>query len=134
MLRRTLLSLAVSVLVLGCGDDDPASPAPVLTGTWNLVTVSGQPLPFTLPGTNEVVTAESFTILSTGRFTMSTTFRFTINGQVTSESIPDGGTYVVNGSTVTFKYDSDGSTDVAAVNGNTMTLEDIGQVWTYRRN
>ena len=134
MLRRTLLSLAVSLLAVGCGDDDPVSPATVLAGTWNLVTVNGQPLPFTLPGTSEVVTAESFTILATGRFTMVTTFRFTEGANVFSESIPDGGTYVVNGPIVTFTYDSDGSTDVATMNGDTFILEDIGRAWRYRRH
>ena len=120
--------------MLACSDDDPTSPASRITGTWNLVAVNGQPLPFTLPGTGEVVTAETFTLLATGRFTMSTTFRFVVNGNVMTESIPDGGTFTVVGPIVTFHYDSDGSTDVATVNGNTFTLEDIGEEWTYQRS
>lgn len=132
MLRRILQSLLPLIFVVACSDS--TSPTTTLTGTWSLESVNGKPLPFTLPETGEVVTAESFTLLASGRFTMSTTFRMTVNGNVTSESIPDGGTYVVNGFTVQFTYDSDGSNDMATMNGDTFILEDIGQVWVYRRN
>jgi hypothetical protein len=129
---RRLLSLLIPMLAFACSDS--TSPDVVIVGTWNLETVNGNPLPFTLPGTGEVVTAEAFTIQAAGRFTITTTFRVTSGGNVTSETIPDAGAYVVSGSTVTFTYDSDGSQDIATVSGNTFTLTDIGEVWTYRRN
>ncbi len=64
---------------------------------------------------------------------MVTTFRVTEGSNVFPESIPDGGTYTVNGSTLTFRYDSDGSSDIATVTGDTMTLDDIGLTFVYRR-
>jgi hypothetical protein len=132
MLRRSLLLMLASTLAFACSDS--TRPEYTLTGTWSLQTVNGQPLPFTLPETGEVVSAESLTLLASGRFTMTTTFRETINGNVTLESIPDAGTYVVSGMTLTLMYESDGSNDVGTVDGNMITLEDIGQLWAYRRD
>ena len=131
MLRRTLQSLLVLMVIVGC--DDSTRPQTTLTGTWSLETVNGKPLPFTLPETGEVVTAEVVTLEASGHFIMTTTFRFTDGNRVFTESVPDTGTYVVKGFTVTLTYNSDGSTDMATVNGDLMTLEDIGQVWVYRR-
>ena len=129
MQRRSLLSLLVLALALACNDS--TSPEDTLTGTWTLQTVAGQPLPYTLPESGEVVTAESFTFLASGRFTTTTTFRITVGGSVTTESIPDAGSYTANGATITLTYDSDGSHDAGTLNGNTLTLEGG---WVYRRN
>ncbi len=46
MLRRTLLSLFVSPLILACSDS--TGPGAGLVGTWHLQTVDGEPLPFIL--------------------------------------------------------------------------------------
>ena len=131
MLRRILQSLLLLMLAVACSDS--TRPEGTLTGTWSLETVNGKPLPYTLPETGEVVTAEEMLLMASGRFTMTTTFRITQGANVFSETIPDAGTYVAKGATVTFTFDSDGSNDVGAVTGDTITLEDIGQVWVYRR-
>jgi hypothetical protein len=106
-------------------------------GTWRLQTVNGLPLPFTLPeeGVDKLeLTAETITLIASGRVSMVTTFRVTDGGNVSAESVPDAGTYAVTGSTVTFMFDSDGSTPTATVNGDTMTLDDIGLTFVYRRD
>jgi hypothetical protein len=129
MLRRSLLTLLISTFVLACNDATGPSPVGVV-GTWRLQSVDGRPLPFTLPeeesgGADKLeVTAEVITTLDSGSFTMLTTFRVTDGSDVFPESIPDGGTYAVNGSTATFTY-SDGGTAPATVSGNVMTLVDI---------
>jgi hypothetical protein len=108
-----------------------------VVGTWRLQTVNGLQLPFTLEGAGADkvdLTAEAITLVAPSRVTMVTTFRVTEGGNVSSESVPDAGTYAVNGSTVTFKFDSDGSTPTATVNGDTMTLGDIGLTFVYRRD
>ena len=139
MLRRSLLSLLISLLVIACSDATGPGDGPGggLVGTWRLQTVDGLPLPFTLSegGADKLeLTAETMTLVASGSFDMVTTFRVTEGSNVFPESIPDEGTYVVNGSTVTFTYDSDGSTDIATVSGNAMTLDDIGLTFVYRRD
>ena len=115
------------------------SPASGVVGTWRLQSVDGQPLPWTLPeedsgGMDKVeVTAEVITALVSGRFTMDTTLRATDGSNVFLETIPDTGTYVVDGSTVTFSFDSDpgGEPATGTVSGNVLTLDDG---FVYRRD
>jgi hypothetical protein len=134
MLRRSLLGLLVCLTVVACRD----STSPVsLAGTWNLQTVSGQPLPYTLEddGVTKIeLTGESVTLLASGRQTMVTSFRVTDGGNVFLESIPAPGSYTVNGSTLLLTFDNDEATYTATVNGDTMTIEDIGLTFVYRRD
>jgi len=135
MKRRSLLSLLVGLVVLSCSD--PSSPATDVTGIWRLQTVNGKALPFILtePGVDKLeLMAEEITLTAPGRVTMSTTFRITDHGNVSSESDPDTGTYTANGSTVSFRFDSDGSTPIGIITGNTMSLDDIGLTFVYRRD
>lgn len=135
MIRRAFLPLLICFVVLSCSDS--TSPEGGVLGTWRLRTVDGKELPFTLvePGVDKLeVTAETITLLASGRVTMVTTFRVTDGGSVSSESVPDAGTYTVSGSTVTFRFDSDGSTPTAIINGDTMTLGDIGLTFVYLRD
>jgi hypothetical protein len=134
MLRRSLLSLLLSVVVLSC--DDATGPDDLL-GTWRLQSVSGQSLPFILEqdGTTKVeLTGETVTLLADGRQTMVTYFRVTEGGNVFTESVPAPGNYTVNGSTLLLTFDNDEDTYTAIVNGDLMTIEDIGLTFLYRRD
>ena len=131
---RSLLSLVVSLAVISCSDSNGPTPGPV--GTWNLETVNGKALPFNLdaPGVDKLeLTGETMTLDAAGRITMSTSFRLTDRGTVSEETIPDSGIYTVKGPLVTFRFDSDGSTEVGTVDGATMTLADISTAFVYRR-
>ena len=134
MLRRSLLPLLTGFLIVACSDATGVNDS--VAGDWRLQTVDGLQLPFTLTQ-NDVdrleLTGESMTLFASGRFTMVTTFRVTDGSSVFPESIPDEGTYTVSGSSVTFRFNSDSSTVTAAVNGNAMTLHDIGLTFLYRR-
>ena len=135
MLRRSLLSLLVSFVVVSCGDT--AGPNRELIGTWRLQTVSGQSLPFILTqdGTSKLeLTGETITLLASGRQTMVTSFRITEGSLVTLENIPAPGSYTVNGSTVLLTFDDDASTYTATLNGDAMTIDDIGLTFVYRRD
>ena len=135
MLRRILQSLLVSSLFLACSD--ATGPVRGVEGTWRLHTVNGLALPFTLPesGVDKLeLTGEVITLVAPRSLTIVTTFLVTDGSNVFPESVPDGGTYAVNGSAVTFTWESDGSTSTATVSGNTMTLQDIGLTFVYRRD
>lgn len=134
MLRRSLLSLLICTVVLSCSDS--TSPNSLL-GTWRLQTVSGQPLPFTLEddGVTKVeLTGETVTLLASGRQTMVTSFRVTEGGSVFLESIPAPGSYTINGSTLLLTFDNDEATYTATLSGDTMTIDDIGLTFLYRRD
>ncbi len=134
MLRRSLLSLLSCLVVLSCGD---ATGPDSLVGTWRLETVSGQPLPFTLEedgGRKVELTGETVTLIASGRQTMVTYFRVTEGGSVLLESVPAPGNYTVNGSTLLLTFDADESMYTATVNGDMMTIDDIGLTFVYRRD
>jgi hypothetical protein len=133
MLRRSLMSLLL--LVVGVSCKDAAGPDD-LTGIWRLERVSGQPLPFLLEqnGAFKVeLTGETVELLASGRQTMVTSFRVTDGGVVTNESVPAPGNYTVNGSTLLLTFDNDTDTYTAIVNGDLMTINDIGLTFVYRR-
>ena len=135
MLRRTLLLFSVFSLVLGCSDS--SGPGRGVTGTWRLQTVNGLQLPFTLPDSpvdKIELTGEVMTLVAPKNLSMMTSFRVTDGSNIFTESIPDAGVWTVEGSTITITWESDGTTSTAIVNGDTMTLEDIGLTFVYRRD
>jgi len=134
MLRRSLLSLLLSAITLSC--DNAVGPDDLL-GTWRLETVSGQALPFILEqdaARKVELTGETVTLLASGRQTMVTSFRVTENGNVFTESIPAPGNYTINGSTLLLTFDNDDDKYTAIVNGDTMSIDDIGLTFVYRRD
>jgi hypothetical protein len=134
MLRRSLLLLLLSVVVSSC--DSSTGPDDLL-GTWRLQSVSGQSLPYILEqdGTRKVeLTGETVTLLASGRQTMVTFFRVTDGGNVFTESVPAPGNYTVNGSTLLLTFDEDEDTYTAIVKDDTMTIDDIGLTFVYRRD
>ena len=135
MLRHALLSLVLASALSSCSDG--TSPDAAVEGTWHLQTVNGLPLPFILPesGVDKLeLTGETITLVRPRSLTIVTTFRVTDGTEVFPESVPDSGTYTVNGSTVALTWASDGTTSTATVSGNTMTLNDIGLTFVYRRD
>jgi hypothetical protein len=133
-----MASIALALTLAGCGGDSgPTTPTNAsIAGTWNLQTVNGAPLPFLFfqAGTSkQEITADQFTFTSSGGFTQITTLRNTDNGQVSTETDTDAGTYSLNGTAITVTFNSDGSSSTAAVSGNTMTVSEEGLVAVYTK-
>jgi hypothetical protein len=128
--------LGVLALALACGDSTGPTEASV-AGTWNLQSINGTALPFVVAqtGTDKVeVTADVLTVTSSGSFTEITTIRTTQNGATTTQTIPDAGTYVLNGNNVTFQFQSDGSVGSGTVSGNTLTVSQAGLSLIYKKS
>ena len=137
---RRVLAVLVALALIACGGDSTTSPTASIGGTWSLRTVNGAPLPYVVlaSGTDkEEIVSDVFTLtangVSGGAFTQLTTLRFTQNGQVTSQSIPDAGNYTLNGSAVTIQFNSDGSTVTGSWSGNTITITQDGFAGVYQR-
>ena len=131
---RRLLAACVALLAIACGDS--TSPSASAAGTWTLQTVNGAPLPFVLlqVGADKLeLTSDVITANSTGSFTQMTTLKTTEDGQVTTESIPDAGTYTQAGTAITFTFNSDGSTGTGTLTGNTVTVASQGYSLVYTR-
>lgn len=134
-MRRLMLAMGTLAL-FACGDSTGVTGS--INGTYSLQTVNGAPLPFTIPpqfGDTfvEQVTADVITA-SNGSFTNSTTVRDTDNtsGQVTISTSSVTGTYVINGTAVTFNFQG-GGTENGSISGNTITIVAAGLSLVYTR-
>jgi hypothetical protein len=126
--------IAASVSFAGCGSDSTTAPTPAsVAGTWNLTTINGSPLPFLVQASNPKIEYlnEQLIVSATGTFTQTANARFTNNGVVVTQPIADAGTYVLNGTAVSFRFNSDGSTGTGTVNGNTLTVANGGYSQVY---
>lgn len=133
---RRFLAVMLLAAAVSCGGDKTTGPtAATITGTWTLQSVNGSALPYTVAqtGANKVeVTADVLTIASSS-FTQTTTVRSTINGQVTTQSVSDAGTYTLNGTAASFRFNSDGSTGTGSFSGSTLTVAEDGFAYVYTK-
>jgi len=134
--RRTLIAAmctVASVLLAGCGSDHGTDPAQLgIASSWNLATANGAPLPFTVPGFNPRldVLSDKLVLLTNGTFTESTQAQTVSGTTVTPQTIPDGGTYTVTGTSATFVF-NDGTVGVGTITATTlsMTLPTVALVY-----
>jgi hypothetical protein len=134
--RRTLIAsicTVASVLLVGCGSDHATDPAQLgILSSWNLVTANGAPLPFTVPGIipRLDVLSDKLVLKTNGTFTESTQAQTVSGTTVTPQTIPDGGTYTVNGTSATFVF-NDGTVGVGTITATTlsMTLPTVALVY-----
>ena len=134
-MRRSVVAFGF-VFALACSSDSPSEPGANLVGTWNLTTVNGAVLPFTLPASVANVTVEitGDQIIAYGDHTWigATTYRRTDAGGSTSVTqVPDG-TWAQTGADVTLSY-SGGATARAILSGNVITFSAPGVVAVYAR-
>ena len=133
---RRFVSCMLLIVAAACGGDSPTQPTASVVGTWNLQTVNGSALPYLVPQTDfEAVELMSdvLTAAANGTFTQMTRFRVTQDGQAYPDSIPDAGSYALNGTAVTFTFDSDGSTGTGSLSGNTLTVAAEGFALVYKK-
>ena len=123
-----------TVLLAGCDSDDTTGPSQnSVSGTWNLTTVNGSALPFTLQSTPKIeVLSDQLVVSANGTFTESTQLRFTNGTIVTTQTIADAGTYSLSGTAATFIY-NDGTTGAGTVSGNTLTVAEPGLSLVYQK-
>ena len=137
MRRRTLLSLLTLAALLACGGDSAGPGIPRVEGTWRLHTFNGSPLPAVLVqfGTSKLeILSDVITAVESGSFTQMTEFRMTEDGVPGTYSMPDAGTFTLNGAAVTLVSNADGDAATGSIAGNTMTFSEAGFTLVYRRD
>ncbi len=131
------LILLLSLVVGGACGDDPTGPEPTPVGTYQLVQISGQGLPYLIiaDGLETLeVTGGSLTLDADG--TCLAELEFTVSGPTDSTtSVGDTTcTWTRDGNTLTLTY-PDGDTDSASWSGDTVTIRGlgVGATMTFRR-
>jgi hypothetical protein len=132
-----LLLFAIVSLSIGCSSYDITTPTQdVLTGKWNLVAVNDVPLPYAVSrvGTNKTeITQDVLTITAPNTFTEVTTARDTQNGNVTTRTIFDSGTYEFNSYSFSLRFQSNGSFGSGSLSGKNMTVVASGVTFSYKK-
>jgi hypothetical protein len=136
--RSARLAPAALLFALAAGacSGDSSGPDVSVVGTWQLQTVNGQGLPYLVAqsGADKIeVTSDVLTVAEGGAFTEITTIRVTSSGTVTTQSIPDAGTYTINGTAVNFTFQSDGSNGTGTLNESTLTVATQGVSLVYKK-
>lgn len=118
-LARPLLAIAVCAALAtlaACGSDSTNGTGPMdVSGSYQLTTVNGSSLPFTVPHTPEhtiVITSAVATLGADHSYTISAVG--TEDGSDPGEVVADAGTYAVSGSTVTFTSSTFGGASYTA--------------------
>jgi hypothetical protein len=124
---RIAIAAAAVVLLGACGSDSTGPSNANVAGTYELSTVDGSSLPFTVPNTGDnTEIVQSATITLTSDSTYTAVASGTENGESTS-IIADEGSYRVSGSQVTFTSSVIvGGNYTGTVSGSTLTVSIIG--------
>ena len=134
-MRRSVLALGFA-FALACDGDSPSEPGANLAGTWNLTTVNGAALPFTLGGGGPDVTIELVgdQIVAYGDKTWigTTTYRRTEPSGVSTVTQVPSGTWNQSGANVTLSY-AGGAIAQATIAGDVITFSAPGVVAVYER-
>jgi hypothetical protein len=134
-MRRLMLALG-AVTLLACGGDS-TGPGRNVAGTWELTTVNGSGLPFTLfqvatPPYRLEILGDVITANENGTWTGTITLRENDNGTITTTSEPESGTWSQAGANVTITY-SDGSAVSGTISDDRITLSESGLTIVYER-
>lgn len=138
-MRKRLIGAAMLMAVTACsnGDGGTGPDAATHVGVYQLISVNGQGLPFTLPSDADTVTisARAVTLNRDNSFSDATTFTFRRAGTPTfSGTQTVSGTYVRSGSNITFNMTSpEPLTYSMTLSGNTLTESGEGLTIVYRK-
>lgn len=129
----SLISLVALGLAAACGGDGVTDPFDV-AGVYPLETVDGNRLPYTVSDASGSATllSDVLTVRADGTWVEQYTIRVTANGQTSTQSDSDAGTYSRTGSEYTFT--SNGEVFYTGTHsGRSFTLTDGGSTWVFSR-
>jgi hypothetical protein len=120
-------TFATLAAAAACGGDSPSAPATAKTpdGSYNLSTVNGKALPVAIfADTNYTyeVTSGTLVLTTDGKFSVVSTYRQTIPGNISTFVDSTGGTWLLSGTSVTFTNVDDQSTNTATWANSQLTF------------
>jgi hypothetical protein len=139
-MRLIAIGAAMAIAACGSGGDSSTAPPPLPTtpvGSYAISTVNGKGLPVAVASDTSglyklEITSGTMALTADGKYSVVTSSRQTIPGNVSLFVDSTGGTWVLSGANVLFTNSQDGTNDTAAwsnagqltfaeVNGTTIT-------------
>jgi hypothetical protein len=130
-MQRLLLGFALMFSVACLGDGMTGSSS--VTGSYTLRTINGSNLPYTVVGTGMEIVDETITLYEGFTYIKSGHTRTTTNGQVTTQTTNDSGTYGLQGTSITFNSNAGGQGTLALIDGNKLTIVKAGITSVFRK-
>jgi hypothetical protein len=130
-MQRLLLGFALMFSVACLGDGMTGSSS--VTGSYTLRTINGSNLPYTVTGTGMEIVDETITLYEGFTYIKSGHTRTTTNGQVTTQTTNDSGTYGLQGTSITFNSNAGGQGTLALIDGNKLTIVKAGITSVFRK-
>jgi hypothetical protein len=132
-------AFAAAALVLLVACDSATAPQSAILGTWNLQTVNGAFLPYTVSGSGANRTdmiSNMVTFSSSGAFSVTAVRRTWTNSVPGALSTTNStGTYTVNGSTISITTEGETGVETATLNdaGDTLTTTGGGLTLVFKK-
>jgi len=124
--HAAVLACLPLVVTLACNDSTNPDTADI-SGTYTLQSIAGVTLPYSFQPdatTTITLTSDVLTVNRDGTWTETETVQQVANGQTTTNTTSDGGTWTRSGTTVNFASQIDGSLVYVGTYGdNTLTLD-----------
>jgi hypothetical protein len=135
--RATVLACVPLAFTLGCTDNSTNPSTADISGTYSLQSIGGIPLPYSFQSGTTTVTLTNDVLIVGSDGTWSETIAFTQvdNGQTTTGTLDDGGTWTRSGVSVNFFSQPAAATAYTGTySNNTLTLDDgSGAPQVFRR-
>ncbi len=136
---RTIPLLAITLTLAACGHDSvgPSADPPTIAGSYNLTTVDGLVLPFTvldLGAYQAKLASGTLTLSADGTYSLELGIRIEDSGNVRMASSTDGGLWNVTGQTLTLASTRGDISRTGTVSGNMMTLQSSVRVFGLTKN
>lgn len=125
--RAAVLACVPFAFTLACNDNSTNPSTADISGTYSLQSVGGTAIPYTFQSSGSTVTLTSdiLTVGSDGTWSETVNYQQVANGQTTTNSVNDGGTWTRSGTSVSFYSQTNG---IVAYTGtystDTLTLDD----------
>jgi len=138
--NRRLAGIALSAFAVAtaaaCGNGSSTAPLPPISGTYNLVTISGQPVPAQYADANDSIVDDVYHVHSDGSYDRLGHQRMYISGQWRTLDDIDSGTVVRGrGAAITLKSRIHGTAQVpGSISGDVMTLAINPGPFVYNRD
>lgn len=135
---RTITLLGIALTLAACGSDSvgPAAAPTAVAGTYNLTTVDGQALPFTvldLGAYQAKLASAALDLKSDGTYSFDFGIRIEDSGNLRSTSQSDAGVWTRSGNTVTLTSSEGSVARFGTVSGDVMTLQSSRYVFALTK-